>query len=127
MSDFDFNFFRALKFAIPMSLILWALIWFFVLIAMSGCVSVVPNYVAPEIEHMSHISQHEPLTSHPTGYNVNIAGVVAGYNLPHHLNLELTEGVALNPHYASSSSCGEIQGPREEFSARLRYTFQVRP
>lgn len=123
----DKEFWRALRLGIPASLVLWALIYLFFLIAMSGCASLAPNYIAPEVEHLSHATQHEPFTDHPASYNANLVSVVAGYNLPHHLNLELAEGVALNPHYARNPSCGEIMGPREEFSARVRYTFQVRP
>jgi len=119
------NFFRGLKFAIPISLIMWALI-VGAFLALTGCATLTPDYVAPEIEHMSHATQHAPFTSSPTGYGANIASVVVGYNIGRHLNLELAEGENLNRHYPSIPSDGEIIGPREQFSARLRYMIPVR-
>jgi hypothetical protein len=121
------KFHRSLKFALPISLIVWSLMIFFSLILFSGCTALVPNYVAPEIEHMSHATQHAPISADPTNYGANIASVVVGYNLPHHVNIEIADGVALNRHYAGEHSCGEIMGPREQFSLRVRYVFQVRP
>lgn len=124
MSD---NFFRGLKFAIPLGLIGWAMLtWVLLALTLSGCASLVPNYVAPELEHMSHATQHAPFTNEPTRYGANIASVVIGYNLPHNFNVELAEGVDLNKHYPQSNQFGEIEGPREQFSARVRYMIEVR-
>ena len=96
-------------------------------LALTGCADLVPNYVAPEIEHMSHATQHAPFTSTPTDYGANIASVVVGYNLPHNLNLELAEGLSLDRHYPDRNQWGEVEGPREQFSARIRYMFKVKP
>src|SRR5271170_1140426 len=118
------NLFRSLKFAIPASVLMWvmlvALVW-----VLAGC-ALVPNYVAPELEHISHATQHEPFTDNPTRYGANMANIVIGYKLPHNFSVELAEGVSLDHHYESSDQWGEIEGPREQFSARIRYMIQVR-
>jgi hypothetical protein len=54
-----------------------------------------------------------------------MANLVLHWDLPKHFALELAEGVDLDRHYTSTNSCGEIMGPREEFSARIGYTFEV--
>lgn len=97
--------------------------------ALSGCstlTAVIPNTIAPELEHMSHASQHAPFTSSPTAYGANIAQLTAQWNLPHHFYFNASEGVNLNRHYASGDSCGEIEGPREQFTARIGYNFKLR-
>ena len=119
------NFWRGIRFAIPLGLMGWALIVAGVL-ALTGCASLAPNYVAPEFEHISHATQHEPFTADPTRYGANLANFVVGYNLPHRLNLELAEGVSLDRHYPATNQWGEIEGPREQFTARLRYMIEVR-
>jgi hypothetical protein len=93
---------------------------------LSGCV-LVPNTITPELEHMSHATQHHPFTEHTTGYGSNIANLVVGYRIGDRLNLEFADGRSLDKHYNYGNSWGEIEGPREEFSARLRYTIQVKP
>jgi len=115
-----------MRYAIPISLIMWALFWWGVLL-LTGCATLTPDYVAPELEHISHATQHEPFTHDPTRYGANIASVVVGYELPHNLNLELGEGVSLDRHYATYNEWGEIVGPREQFTARVRYMFRVKP
>lgn len=120
------NFYQSMRFTLPISLIAWALfIW--LCLAVTGCASLAPNYVAPELEHISHATQHAPFTDHPTPYGANLALVTVGYNLPHHLNVELSEGVSLDRHYRDTDEWGEIKGPREQFSVRLRYMIQLRP
>jgi hypothetical protein len=119
------EFFHNLRFTLPISLIMWAL-FVLLVVSVTGCASLVPNYVAPELEHMSHATQHAPFTNSPTKYGANIASVVVGYNLPHNLNVELSDGVSLDRHYAQSNQWGDIEGPREQFSARIRYMIQVR-
>jgi hypothetical protein len=119
------NYFRGLLSSMPISVVLWLLIIWGCLY-LGGCASLVPNYVAPEFEHISHATQHEPFTDHPTRYGANLANLVLGYNLPHNLNVELAEGVSLDRHYPQSGQWGEIEGPREQFSARVRYMIPVR-
>jgi hypothetical protein len=119
------EFFRGLRFAIPTSLIMWGVLAL-VMIALTGCASLVPNYIAPELEHKSHATQHQPFTDHPTGYGGNTASLVVGWQLDKHLNLEIAEGWSLDHHYPQSNQWGEVEGPREQFSARLRYMIEVR-
>ena|SRR5208282_1772287 len=104
------------------------IVWMFgvaVLIAVfSGC-ALTPNYVEPEIEHMSHATQHQPFTNEPTRYGAEIASVVVGWDV-HNLSIQLAEGVELDKHYAWDNSNGEIIGPREQFSARVGYRFTLK-
>jgi uncharacterized protein YceK len=101
-----------------------------VTVALSGCATIVPNYVAPEFEHMSHAAQHWPITNQPTRYGANMANLVlhwdAGRSDRSHLAVELAEGIDLDKRYPNVPSCGEIMGPREEFTARIRYQFQLK-
>ena len=99
---------------------------FGLVLLLTGCAELVPNYVGPELEHISHATQREPFTSTPTRYGANIASVVVGYNLGELLSLELGEGTSLDRHYTQSNQWGEIEGPREQFTARLRYMIKVR-
>jgi hypothetical protein len=49
----------------------------FMLSFLNGC-ALVPDYVKPEIEHVSHISQH--FGPEPTNYGYNQAGIFVGYS-----------------------------------------------
>jgi hypothetical protein len=88
-----------------------------VLFFLTGCAGL---SVRPEFEHMSHLSQHEPFTDHPTGYGENIANLIVHWQHGP-LYVEAGEGIALAPYYPASQSFGEIVGPKEEFSFRLGY------
>src|SRR5271168_3877898 len=41
-----------------------------------GC-AIVPNSIRPEFEHMSHLTQHEPITNNQTHYGADIVNLVA--------------------------------------------------
>lgn len=97
---------------------------FIMALAASGC-ALAPTYVAPELEHMSHLTQHEPFSDHPTRYGANIAQVTAHWDQGL-LYEELSEGINLNQHYDQSNSCGEIMGPREQFTAKIGYKIMVK-
>lgn len=99
---------------------------FCLLPVLSGCASLVPNSVRPEFEHLSHLTEHRPLTDAPNDYNVNMANLIAHWDV-HRAYVEIGEGVAINRRYPSENSYGEIMGPREQFTARIGYVFQVRP
>ncbi|MGC1477330.1 MAG: hypothetical protein WA804_15895 [Terriglobales bacterium] len=71
---------------------------------------------------MSHATQHWPFTNHSTEYGANMANLVLAWT-PGAVRIELAEGINLNPH--EGIGFGEIEGPREEFSARVSYTFKV--
>jgi len=95
-----------------------------VLAALNGC-ALVPATVTPEFVHISHATQHEPFTDHPTRYGANIADVALGWNLAPHVTLTLAEGVSLDRHYPWMPGYGEIVGPREQFTGRIGYTFNT--
>jgi len=99
----------------------------FAALGLSACQALVPNTISPYVEHMSHATQHEPFTDHPTSYGADIIGLSVGYSLGHNLRLDLSEGYTLEHYYPNSSSYGEIVGPREEFTGRLSYQFTVKP
>jgi hypothetical protein len=92
------------------------------LLTLSAC-AIAPNSVRPELEHMSHISQH--FGAHPTDDAANLVNVVAHWDTPHHTYVEVAEGFNLSPP-GSDGSFGEIYGPREQFSARVGYVFEIR-
>lgn len=86
-----------------------------------------PNYVAPEFEHMSHATQHQPITSSPTNYGANIVQVTAHWDMPKHFTLDLSEGYDLDKRWAGANpTCGEIEGPREQFTAKIGYKFIIK-
>jgi hypothetical protein len=89
----------------------------------AGC-AIAPNSIRPELEHMSHLTQH--FGSHPTDDAANLVNVVAHWDTPHHTYLEIAEGINVSPP-GSDNSYGEIFGPREQFSARFGYVIQVKP
>jgi hypothetical protein len=89
---------------------------------LSAC-AMVPNSIRPELEHMTHVSQPEPLT-HPQ-YAADIASIVLHWDLPKRFTLELAEGFVIEPR-SSPVSFGEIVGPREQFTMRLAYVFTLK-
>jgi hypothetical protein len=97
----------------------------FALIA--GC-ALAPDSIRPEIEHMSHATQHAPLTDHPTHDAVNMFSIIAHWDVKNAAYLEIGEGFALNRQVSSGTNtwCGEIAGPREEFTARVGLIIPVR-
>ena len=96
-------------------------------VAASGCASLVPNSVRPELEHQSHLTQHEPFTDHPADNAANFASVALHWDLAQrHAFFEIAEGVNLSPHWQDPDTYGDVMGPRETFTARIGYVFQVR-
>lgn len=89
---------------------------------LQGC-AVLPNTIGPEFEHMSHATQHEPLTDHPTNYGSELLGVTAEWGKSTGPYLDLTESIDLDP--CRMNFCGEIAGPKEQFSARLGWRFHT--
>lgn len=98
---------------------------------LSGCAAL-PNYVEPELIHQSHAVQH--FGPEQSSYGSEAIAVDAHWNLPKHFALDLSEGLALDkrqtfPGYINGSSTmygyGEVLGPREQFTARIGYKFQI--
>ena len=93
-------------------------------LGLTGC-ALMPDTIAPEIEHMSHATQHEPLTNNPTHFGVEIVQVTGTWNLSKNIYLELSEGIALDRRDAYGPSYGEVYGPREQFTGKIGYKFEV--
>jgi len=99
-----------------------------------GCAVITPNYIAPEIVHQSHAVQH--FGSDQTNYGSEAVALEAHWDLPKHLFLDVSEGVALDkrmsyPGYVNSGGAtmygyGEVLGPREQFTAKIGYRFQLK-
>lgn len=95
------------------------------LLAVAGC-ALAPNSIRPEFEHLSHLTQHRPFTDSPSDYNINMVNLIAHWDV-RGAYIEIGEGVVLNRYYPGENSYGEIMGPREQFTARIGYVFQVHP
>lgn len=95
-------------------------------IACTGC-AVAPNTISPFVEHVSHISQHEPFTSHPTNYGYEEIGVQAHWNLPAHFYVDVAEGYNPGKSNTNGQATDGLYGGREVFTARIGYTFRVKP
>jgi len=95
-------------------------------LALSGC-TLVPNSVRPEIEHKSHLTQHFAHDGQPD-YGVEIVSILLHWDLPH-AYVEIGEGVALDHggwQEGGFRRYGEIQGPREQFTARAGLIIPLR-
>lgn len=77
-----------------------------------------PDTVTPELVHVSHVSQHEPLTDRPTDYGYNLADVALGWSLTPRVSVTLADGYAIHR--------DSMPGPRETFTAKIGYTFTIR-
>lgn len=93
-------------------------------LSVTGCASLIPNSVRPEIEHLSHATQH--FQTFDPNYGSELFNLVAHWDIKQHAYLEIAEGVDLDRFYRSSNSYGEILGNREEFTARVGWVFTVR-
>jgi hypothetical protein len=99
-----------------------------------GCAAITPNYIAPELVHQSHAVQH--FGSDRTNYGSEALALEAHWDLPKHLFLDVSEGIALDkrmnyPGYVNSGGTtmygyGEVLGPREQFTAKIGYRFQLK-
>ncbi len=96
-----------------------------VVLVIHGC-ALVPDSVRPEFEHMSHVSEHPTFTDDPQHFGSEIVSVVAHWDTPKHTYVEIAEGIALDRHYAPGNEYGELIGPREQFSLRIGYVFDLR-
>ena len=98
-------------------------------LALAGC-ALAPDSIRPEIEHMSHLAQHEPFTDRPTHYGSDIVELLAHWDFPH-AYLEVGEGYEidrLSGHVVDTGTpvYGEIIGPREQFIARAGLIIPVK-
>ena len=73
---------------------------------------------------MSHLSQH--FGDHPTNYGSNAFDVAAHWDFGH-VAVELAEGISVDRHYPGvNATCGEIEGPREQTTLRVGYSFNIK-
>lgn len=97
------------------------------LLILNGCSAlrvIEPDTIRPEFEHISHATQHQPFTTSPTNYGANIASIIAHWDTPKDTYLELGEGMSLDREWYGRE-CGEIAGPREQFTLRVGYVFHT--
>lgn len=107
---------------VKIAALLAALLLLFV--SLNGC-AIAPDSIRPEVEHLSHLSQHKPFTDHPAHYGSDLVSVIARWDIRKAFYFEIGEGVALEKYDRWTQSYGELVGPREEFTARVGYIFVV--
>lgn len=93
--------------------------------AVAGAVDLRPDSLSFELDHLSHASQHRPLTAEPHEYGMNIAALVARWQLTPRLSLAVSDGATLEACRRTAAQeriCGSFYGPREVFQARLSFT-----
>lgn len=95
---------------------------------MAGCEAMVPNVLRPEIEHVSHLTQHAPFTSSPDNYGYDQVSITARWNTTEHTILEVSEGINLDRYFNNPPAYGygALCGPREIFTARFGYEFKLK-
>lgn len=91
-------------------------------LGLSGC-ALAPQALRLEADHVSHLTQHAPLTDHPTNYGYDSVNVVAHWTHSHWY-LDVSEGAVLEA--CDADYCGALAGPREVFTARAGYEFPLR-
>jgi hypothetical protein len=91
---------------------------------LTGC-ALEPQSVRVELDHTSHATQHEPFTAHPTGYGYDQAAVIAHWNARGAF-VEIGEGVILE-RCVDDVCNGSFAGPREVFTGRVGYVFELKP
>lgn len=98
--------------------------------ALTGCSTLKvlePDGLPIEFTHVSHISQHEPFTDHPTKYGYQLLSIGARWELFSGLNLVLEDGINLNSRSpAPFEEYGALQGPKEVFTGRISYEIPLK-
>jgi hypothetical protein len=90
---------------------------------LGGC-ALIPDYAGPEMTHESHVTQH--FGPDPTNYGSETIGLTAVWTKPGGGPFaQVTEGLALGS--CTAGYCGEIAGPREQFTATVGWLFRVKP
>lgn len=119
---------QAIKFrARVVRLYLAAILITFLIFWLTGCTALEPNSFRVEAEHISHMTQHEPFTDHPTNIGDESIEMLAHWKVLQHGYFEIGEGLNVSPHQAGKDCNGGLCGPREIFIARAGYIFTVRP
>ena len=100
-----------------------ALILFSALLPLAGCAAlhrIEPDSAGVELTHVSHISQHPPLSTWvgepSTDYGYQTASLaISWYSHSRNWRFSMSDGYLL--------PSGWLPGPHEVFAASLRYTF----
>ena len=99
---------------------------------LTGCASVQhavePTSIRVYAEHVSHLTQHAPIASEPTDFFYNTMNVEAHWQHKG-VFLDVAEGVSLQGRdtHVPWQEYGALIGPREVFTARAGYEFEVAP
>jgi len=96
------------------------------LVLLSGCSALTPVAVPIEVTHDSHVTQHEPFTSHPTNYGIDTVSVGLKWEPLSHATVVLEDGVILEHFNPELPGYGSFAGPREIFTARVTYEIPLK-
>lgn len=91
-------------------------------LSLSGC-TLMPNSVGPELAHVSHLTQHQPFTSHPTNIGYQTVGVAAHWYAKG-FYASVSESYNFAPY--EGTTCAGLCGSREVFDARIGYQFKLK-
>lgn len=95
-------------------------------LALQACTVIEPNAVRIYAEHVSHASQH--FGSDPTNYGYDAINLELHYKYKG-VFLDVAEGMVLEKRDCNVpwKEYGALDGPREIFTARAGYEWQVKP
>src|ERR1700751_4172735 len=99
-------------------------------LALSGCSTLrtlEPNAIPIELNHVSHMTHHEPFNAHPTNYGYDALSIGAKWRPLKNLSITLTEGVVLEHKVDTTwAKYGALDGPREVFNGRIAYEIPLK-
>ena len=102
-------------------------------VSMSGCTALKPVSIPIEVEHISHLTQHEPFTDHPTNYGLYTVSAGLKWEPAPHFTITLMEGINVNRGWQWREPDGEtvpfhggLMGGRETFQGRITYEIPLR-
>jgi len=88
-----------------------------------------PNSLPIEIDHVSHLTQHQPFTDHPTAYGYEAFSIGAKWRPTPNFSISVSEGAILDHGYygpTGKREYGALLGPREVFTGRLVYEIPLK-
>jgi hypothetical protein len=90
--------------------------------SLSGCATLAPDYLKPEVAHISHLTQHRPFTDHPTNYGSEAVGVLVGWQR------QVVEGNGATAflEIGEAYNVERLDGMHEEFSARAGFIIPLK-
>ena|ERR1700757_3752321 len=98
--------------------------------ALSGCSTLrtlEPNAIPIELNHVSHMTQHEPFNAHPTNYGYDALSIGAKWRPLKNLSISISEGVVLERQAPDGErEYGALYGPREVFNGRIAYEIPLK-